>query len=207
MLVGSVVNGLNSSGGFCSGSHIVVDHLRIDGTSFTFSAAVVALLAVSASEGINIPRNTVSDAVHPVKHLTGPSGPYWTASRRRRSRFPRFLRTPPRRYPHHFHIHLRSPVQSSSAVTLMAPNLLTPAWPEPPSFNIAGEGAALHDIMDRGARAVRVGHTCVPPSRAGTRRGAAERPPRCSSCAVAQGVRARGHRLEAVVTKVLAQWK
>ena len=82
MLVGSVVNGLNSSGGFCAGSHIVVDHLRIDGTSFTFSAAVVALLAVSASEGINIHRNTVSDAVHPVKHLTGPSGPYWTASRR-----------------------------------------------------------------------------------------------------------------------------
>lgn len=33
-------------------------------------------------------------------------------------------------------------------MTLMAPNLLTPAWPEPPSFNIAGEEGALRDIMD-----------------------------------------------------------
>ena len=60
MLVGSVANGLNSSGGFCAGSHIVVDHQRINGTSFVFSAAVPALLAVSASEGINILRNTPS---------------------------------------------------------------------------------------------------------------------------------------------------
>ena len=60
MLVGSVANGLNSSGGFCAGSHIVVDHQRINGTSFVFTAAVPALLAISASEGINILRNTPS---------------------------------------------------------------------------------------------------------------------------------------------------
>ena len=60
MLIGSVANGLNSSGGFCAGSRIVVDHQRINGTSFVFSAAVPALLAVSASEGINILRNTPS---------------------------------------------------------------------------------------------------------------------------------------------------
>ncbi|KAN0139453.1 Pyridoxal phosphate-dependent transferase [Lactarius tabidus] len=60
MIVGSVANGLNSSGGFCAGSHIVVDHQRINGTSFVFSAAVPALLAVSASEGIIILRNTPS---------------------------------------------------------------------------------------------------------------------------------------------------
>ncbi|KAI9438095.1 hypothetical protein H4582DRAFT_2076682 [Lactarius indigo] len=53
-------NGLNSSGGFCAGSRIVVDHQRINGTSFVFSASVPALLAVSALEGINILRNTPS---------------------------------------------------------------------------------------------------------------------------------------------------
>ncbi|KAH9983383.1 serine palmitoyltransferase [Russula compacta] len=60
MLLGSVANGLSSSGGFCAGSRIVVNHQRINGTSFVFSAAVPALLAVSASEGINILRNTPS---------------------------------------------------------------------------------------------------------------------------------------------------
>src|SRR6266581_326102 len=60
MLVGSVANSLNSSGGFCAGSRIVVDHQRINGTSFVLSAAVLALLTVSASEGINTQRNTPS---------------------------------------------------------------------------------------------------------------------------------------------------
>lgn len=60
MLLGSVANGLNSAGGFCAGSRHVVDHQRINGTSFVFSAALPALLAVSASEGINILRNTPS---------------------------------------------------------------------------------------------------------------------------------------------------
>ncbi|KAH9032096.1 serine palmitoyltransferase [Lactarius hengduanensis] len=60
MIIGSVANTLNSSGGFCVGSRIVVDHQHINSTSFVFSAAVPALLAVSASEGINILRNTPS---------------------------------------------------------------------------------------------------------------------------------------------------
>lgn len=60
MPVGWVANGLNSSGGFCAVSHIVVDHQRINCTSFIFSAAVPAVLAVSASEGISILRNTPS---------------------------------------------------------------------------------------------------------------------------------------------------
>ena len=79
MLVGSVANGLCSAGGFCAGSKAVVDHQvrkcshcsshvisngnlsqRINGPSFVFSAAMPALLAVSASEGINILRHTPS---------------------------------------------------------------------------------------------------------------------------------------------------
>jgi 7-keto-8-aminopelargonate synthetase-like enzyme len=60
VLIGSVANGLNSSGGFCAGSRIIVDLQRINGTSFVFSATDPALLAVSATEGINILRNTPS---------------------------------------------------------------------------------------------------------------------------------------------------
>ena len=54
MLVGSMANGLCAAGGFCAGSKVVVDHQRINGTSFVFSAAMPALLAVSASEAIGI---------------------------------------------------------------------------------------------------------------------------------------------------------
>jgi serine palmitoyltransferase len=60
MLLGSVANGLNSGGGFCAGSRHIVEHQRINGTSFVFSAALPAILAASASEGINILRNTPS---------------------------------------------------------------------------------------------------------------------------------------------------
>ncbi|KAH9034376.1 pyridoxal phosphate-dependent transferase [Lactarius deliciosus] len=45
MIIGSVAYTLNSSGGFCAGSRIVVDHQHINSTSFVFSAAVPALLA------------------------------------------------------------------------------------------------------------------------------------------------------------------
>ena len=76
MLIGSVAIGLCLSSGFCAGSRTVVDHhvpilflsipqflivndfQRINGPSFVFSASISALLAVSASEGINILRST-----------------------------------------------------------------------------------------------------------------------------------------------------
>ncbi|OSX56865.1 hypothetical protein POSPLADRAFT_1076515 [Postia placenta MAD-698-R-SB12] len=60
MLVGSMANGLTSAGGFCAGSHTVVKHQRINAPSVVFSAALPALLAAAASEGINIMRNTPS---------------------------------------------------------------------------------------------------------------------------------------------------
>ncbi|KAF8961402.1 serine palmitoyltransferase [Flammula alnicola] len=60
MLLGSCATGLASGGGFCAGSRTVVDHQRINGPSFVFSASMPALLAVSASEAINIFRNTPS---------------------------------------------------------------------------------------------------------------------------------------------------
>ncbi|KAJ7067807.1 serine palmitoyltransferase [Mycena amicta] len=61
MIVGSMANGLCAAGGFfCAGSRTVVDHQRINGPSFVFSASMPALLAVSASEGIEILRSTPS---------------------------------------------------------------------------------------------------------------------------------------------------
>ncbi|PSR75714.1 hypothetical protein PHLCEN_2v9005 [Hermanssonia centrifuga] len=75
MLVGSLANGLTACGGFCAGSRVVVDHQRINGTSFVFSAAMPAMLSVAASEGINILRNTPSildtlqDNVHAVRAI------------------------------------------------------------------------------------------------------------------------------------------
>ncbi|KDQ09539.1 hypothetical protein BOTBODRAFT_137657 [Botryobasidium botryosum FD-172 SS1] len=60
ILVGSMANGLCSAGGFCAGANVVVDHQRINGTSFVYSASMPALLAVSASAGIEMLVSTPS---------------------------------------------------------------------------------------------------------------------------------------------------
>jgi serine palmitoyltransferase len=52
--------GLCAGGGFCAGSQNVIDHQQINGPSFVFSASMPALLAVSASEGIDILRSSPS---------------------------------------------------------------------------------------------------------------------------------------------------
>ncbi|CAG8696327.1 4725_t:CDS:2, partial [Ambispora leptoticha] len=52
MIVGSMCNALCSSGGFCSGSHEITDYQRISGPAYCFSAALPAMLAVSASESL-----------------------------------------------------------------------------------------------------------------------------------------------------------
>jgi serine palmitoyltransferase len=138
MIVGSVANGLNSSGGFCAGSHIVVDHQRINGTSFVFSAAVPALLAVSASEGINILRNTpsiLSTLQENVRAIRA------VLDRVEVITIPSHAASPI------IHIHLRSATPPSAA-TQKAPNPMTPAPREPPSFDIAGEERVLQDIVD-----------------------------------------------------------
>jgi len=138
MIVGSVANGLNPSGSFCADSRIVVDHQRINGTSFVFSAAVPALLAVSASEGINILRNmlsilsTLQENVRAIRavldHVEAITIPSHSASPI-------------------IHIHLRSaaPTPTPSAKPL---NPATPAPCDAPSFDIVGEGRLLQDIVD-----------------------------------------------------------
>ena len=136
MIIGSVANGLNSSGGFCAGSRIVVDHQRINGTSFVFSAAVPALLAVSALESINVLRNTQSilstlqENVRAIRAVLD--------------------RVEAITIPSHaasliIHIHLRYAMSSASA---KAPNPATPAPRGAPSFDIADEERLLQDIVD-----------------------------------------------------------
>lgn len=54
MLVGSLAGPLCAGGGFCAGSTDVVEHQRISAASYTFSAALPALLATTASETLHM---------------------------------------------------------------------------------------------------------------------------------------------------------
>ncbi|ORE05149.1 PLP-dependent transferase [Rhizopus microsporus var. microsporus] len=54
MIVGSLANALCGSGGFCAGSVEVIDHQRLSGLAYCFSASMPAMLAVSASEAFRI---------------------------------------------------------------------------------------------------------------------------------------------------------
>ena len=54
MIIGSLAGPLCAGGGFCAGSDEIVDHQRISAASFTFSAALPAMLATTASETIQM---------------------------------------------------------------------------------------------------------------------------------------------------------
>jgi serine palmitoyltransferase len=50
MIIGSMAGPLAAAGGFCAGSDDVVEHQRISASAYTFSAALPAMAAVTASE-------------------------------------------------------------------------------------------------------------------------------------------------------------
>lgn len=50
MIVGSLAGPLCAGGGFCAGSDEIVEHQRISAAAYTFSAALPAMLATTASE-------------------------------------------------------------------------------------------------------------------------------------------------------------
>lgn len=54
MIVGSLAGPLCAGGGFCAGAADVVEHQRISAAAYTFSAALPAMLATTASESLNI---------------------------------------------------------------------------------------------------------------------------------------------------------
>ena len=50
MIIGSLAGPLCAGGGFCAGSEEICEHQRISAASYTFSAALPAMLATTASE-------------------------------------------------------------------------------------------------------------------------------------------------------------
>merc|ERR1712000_462616 len=54
MIIGSLAGPLCAGGGFCAGARDVVEHQRITSTAYTYSAALPAMLAVTASETVNL---------------------------------------------------------------------------------------------------------------------------------------------------------
>jgi len=58
MIVGSLASHLCAGGGFCAGSADIVEHQRISSASYTFSAALPAMLATTASETITLLQET-----------------------------------------------------------------------------------------------------------------------------------------------------
>ncbi|KZT26093.1 serine palmitoyltransferase [Neolentinus lepideus HHB14362 ss-1] len=142
MLVGSVANGLASCGGFCAGSKYVAYHQRINGSAFVFSASMPPLLSVSASEGVNILRNTPSILSTLQENV-----------RLVRSVLDRLdcISIPSHPASPMFHIHVRPntptlQLPSASGGKPSNPNSILPR--DPPQFDIELEERLLQDVVD-----------------------------------------------------------
>ena len=78
MIVGSLAGPLCAGGGFCAGSEEIVEHQRISAASYTFSAALPAMLATQASETIQMLQTTpdmLNQARENVKVMWGQLDP------------------------------------------------------------------------------------------------------------------------------------
>ncbi|KAL1303127.1 hypothetical protein AAFC00_006560 [Neodothiora populina] len=54
MIIGSLAGSLCAGGGFCAGTDEIVEHQRLSANAYTFSAALPALLATTASETVRM---------------------------------------------------------------------------------------------------------------------------------------------------------
>lgn len=54
MIIGGLAGAMSSGGGFCAGNSEIVEHQRLSAAAYTFSAALPALLATTASETVTI---------------------------------------------------------------------------------------------------------------------------------------------------------
>ena len=54
MIIGGLAGCFASGGGFCAGTEEIVEHQRLSAAAYTFSAALPALLATTASETVNL---------------------------------------------------------------------------------------------------------------------------------------------------------
>jgi hypothetical protein len=57
-LIGSLAGPLCAGGGFCAGSDEIVEHQRISASAYTYSAALPAMLATTASESLGLLQST-----------------------------------------------------------------------------------------------------------------------------------------------------
>lgn len=69
MIIGSLAGPLCSGGGFCAGSEEIVEHQRISAAAYTYSAALPAMLATTASE-VLLMLETNPDMLSQVKENT-----------------------------------------------------------------------------------------------------------------------------------------
>ncbi|KAI6020216.1 hypothetical protein PISMIDRAFT_675045 [Pisolithus microcarpus 441] len=140
MLIGSVANGLCSAGGFCTGSTIVTEHQRINGTSFVFSASMPPLLAVAGSEGISYLRNTPSalttlqENVRAVRAVLEKTEGIAVVGHRASPIV-------------HFHLKTPSSANGSAYGTATSPTTVMPP-PTGPPFDCEAEEKILQDIVD-----------------------------------------------------------
>ena len=58
MIIGSLAGPFCAGGGFCAGSKEVIEHQRISSNAYTFSAALPAMLATTASETVRMLHNS-----------------------------------------------------------------------------------------------------------------------------------------------------
>lgn len=54
MIIGSLAGSLCAGGGFCAGTEEIVEHQRLSASAYTFSAALPAMLATTASETVRM---------------------------------------------------------------------------------------------------------------------------------------------------------
>lgn len=54
MIIGSLAGPLCAGGGFCAGAEDIVEHQRISSAAYTYSAALPAMLATTASETVQL---------------------------------------------------------------------------------------------------------------------------------------------------------
>lgn len=79
MIIGSLAGPLCGGGGFCAGDGDIVEHQRISSAAYTFSAALPAMLATTASETIRLlqedPKETIGTLRENIKALRGQLDP------------------------------------------------------------------------------------------------------------------------------------
>ncbi|RPB23972.1 PLP-dependent transferase [Terfezia boudieri ATCC MYA-4762] len=70
MIVGSLSHYCGAGGGFCVGSQEIVEHQRISGGAYVFSAALPGILATTASETIGLLQAQGGELLSQVRELT-----------------------------------------------------------------------------------------------------------------------------------------